>query len=58
MYLNMKTVKDGASEIIGLRMYSETVKELDAICDELNVKRSVIMRHAINEFIDNYKGEE
>lgn len=57
MQLNTKTSTIGTTQHLGIRVYTDTLDEIDRIADKLNVKRSVIVRHAINEFIDTLKGE-
>lgn len=57
MLLNMRTSESGESEVIGIRMYTEIVQELDELCKEKKVKRSVMLRHIINEYLDA-QGEE
>jgi len=52
MKLNVRTAENGTKEHIGLRLYAATVVEIDAIAEKLNVKRSVIIRHALNNFLD------
>ncbi len=57
MNLNIKTSETGTKELVGVRMYTDTINQIDTVADKLNVKRSVIIRHAINEFLDSYTGE-
>ena len=53
MKLNIRTPETSSeTEHVGLRLYSDTVKELDEMATKLNVKRSVLIRHAIHEMLD------
>lgn len=53
MRLNIRTPKDATKEYLGLRVYGETLAEIEVLAARLNVKKSVLVRHAINEFLDS-----
>lgn len=57
MKLNVRTSETGTTEHVGIRLYTDTVEKLDSICKEKNIKRSVLIRHAINEFLDGLEVE-
>jgi len=57
MKLNVRTSKSDTS-FVGVKIYDETLAELDAIGEKVGIKRSALLRHALNEFLDNYEGEE
>jgi len=58
MQLNTKTSETGVTEHVGFRLYTDVIAAIDEVAKENKVKRSVIIRHAINEFLDTYKGEQ
>tara|TARA_R110002096_G_scaffold149991_3_gene311712 strand:- start:4010 stop:4177 length:168 start_codon:yes stop_codon:yes gene_type:complete len=55
MQLNLKSSTTGDDEVIGFRLYKETVEALDLICKENKLKRSVLLRHIVNEYLDGVK---
>lgn len=55
MQLNLKSSTTGDDEVIGFRLYKETVDELNAICKEHKLRRSVLLRHIVNEYLDGVK---
>lgn len=53
MKLNVTTPENNPNkEFVGVRMYTETIDRLDILATKYNVKRSAIIRHALNEFLD------
>ena len=52
MQLNLKTSESGTTEHIAFRLYTEATAQVDELADKLNVKRSVVLRHIINEYFD------
>lgn len=48
----MKTAK---SKIIGFRPTPRQAFELDNICKELDIKKSVLIRYILEDFIDKYE---
>jgi len=55
----MKTPEKSASkEYLGMRIYTDTMDEIRKVAKENNVKKSVIVRHALNEFLDSLRGLE
>ncbi len=56
LQLNLRTSATGVMDHAGVRLYTDTLKDLDDIADRYNVTRSVLIRHALNEFLDSVGG--
>ena len=48
-------MKNNKSKIIGFRPTPRQLFELDNICKEMQVKKSVLIRFLLEDFIDKYE---
>ena len=52
--LNVRTSKASAQHV-GLKLFADTISEIDECASEMGVLRSAMIRHIINEYLDGKK---